>query len=111
MNSIISINQDTFKVWHTIYTKDTFNLNVKGVEEMGEFPKFYGKVPVGTKGQIVIPAEAREAMKIKPGDSVIIMSGPPHQKRSITIFPEEEFGKFLKFFEEHVANLKKVVIR
>ncbi|HON89396.1 MAG: SpoVT / AbrB like domain protein [candidate division TA06 bacterium ADurb.Bin131] len=78
---------------------------------MSEFPKFYGKVPVGTKGQIVIPAEVRRTMKIKPGDSVIIMSGPPHQERSITILHEEEFGKFLKFFEEHVANLKKAVTR
>jgi AbrB family looped-hinge helix DNA binding protein len=76
---------------------------------MSKFPKFYGKVPVGTKGQIVIPAEARKAMNINPGDSVVIISGPPHQDKAISIIPEEEFGKFLKFFEEHVANLKKVV--
>lgn len=29
---------------------------------MSSSKKFYGKVPVGTKGQIVIPAEARKAM-------------------------------------------------
>ncbi|MDD5634348.1 MAG: AbrB/MazE/SpoVT family DNA-binding domain-containing protein [Candidatus Omnitrophica bacterium] len=66
---------------------------------MGDLPKFFGKVPVGTKGQIVIPAEARKAMNIKPGDSVIIISGPPHHKRAISIFPEEEFNKFLKFLD------------
>jgi AbrB family looped-hinge helix DNA binding protein len=44
---------------------------------MSKSPKFYGKVSVGPKGQIVIPAEARKAMNIVPGDSVIIMSGPP----------------------------------
>ena len=76
---------------------------------MGNHPKFYGKVPVGTKGQIVIPAEARDAMGIKPGDNVIIISGPPHQHKTINIIPEEEFGKFLKFFEEHVHNLRKAV--
>lgn len=76
---------------------------------MGNFPKFYGKVPVGTKGQIVIPAEARKAMNIKPGDNVIIISGPPHQEKMISVLPEEEFSKFLKFFEEHVTNLKKAV--
>lgn len=76
---------------------------------MANFPKFYGKVPVGTKGQIVIPAEARKAMKIKPGDSVIIISGPPHQEKMISILPEEEFSKFLKFFEDHITNLKKAV--
>ncbi|MCX7916805.1 MAG: AbrB/MazE/SpoVT family DNA-binding domain-containing protein [bacterium] len=76
---------------------------------MSKGPKFYGKVPVGPKGQIVIPAEARKVMNIKPGDKVIIMSGPPHQKRSIHIIPEEEFNKFLEFFEKHVQNMKKFV--
>ena len=76
---------------------------------MGKFPKFYGKVPVGTKGQIVIPAEARQAMKIKPGDSVIIMSGPPHQERMVTLVPEEEFNKFLAHFEEHISKMKKEI--
>jgi AbrB family looped-hinge helix DNA binding protein len=76
---------------------------------MGGFPKFYGKVPVGTKGQIVIPAEARKAMSINPGDNVMIISGAPHHAKVISILPEIEFNKFLKFFEEHVATLKKAV--
>jgi AbrB family looped-hinge helix DNA binding protein len=76
---------------------------------LGNHPKFFGKVPVGTKGQIVIPAEARKAMNIKPGDNVMIISGPPDRERMISVLPEEEFGKFLKFFEEHVTNLRKAV--
>ncbi len=72
---------------------------------MENLPKFFGKVPVGTKGQIVIPAEARKAMGIKPGDSVIIISGPGPQKRAFSIFPEDEFSKFLQFFER-MAGLK-----
>jgi len=48
-------------------------------------------------------------MNIKPGDNVIIISGPPHQEKMISIMPEEEFSKFLKFFEEHVTNLKKAI--
>ncbi len=78
---------------------------------MGNFPKFYGKVPVGTKGQIVIPAEARRAMNINPGDNVVIISGPPNHSKMMSIIPEDEFSKFLKFFEEHVTNLKKVVLK
>ncbi len=74
---------------------------------MGSPKKFYGKVSVGTKGQIVIPVEARKAMDIKPGDNLIIISGPLHQNKMISIFPENEFNKFLKFFEKHVASLKK----
>ena len=78
---------------------------------MANFPKFYGKVPVGTKGQIVIPAEARKAMNIQPGDSVMIISGPPHHQKMISAIPEEEFSKFLKFFEDHLTSLKKAVVK
>jgi AbrB family looped-hinge helix DNA binding protein len=35
--------------------------------------KFYGAATVGTKGQIVIPAEAREELNIKEGDKMIIV--------------------------------------
>lgn len=34
---------------------------------------FYGVATIGTKGQLVIPAEAREHMKIGPGDKVIVI--------------------------------------
>ncbi|HNW39358.1 MAG TPA: AbrB/MazE/SpoVT family DNA-binding domain-containing protein [Candidatus Omnitrophota bacterium] len=71
--------------------------------------KFYGKVPVGSKGQIVIPAEARRAMDIKPGDNVVIISGPAHLNKVMSIVPEGEFNKFLKFFEDHLADMKKII--
>jgi len=35
--------------------------------------KFYGNAVVGSKGQIVIPAEARKDMKIRPGDQLIVI--------------------------------------
>jgi AbrB family looped-hinge helix DNA binding protein len=76
---------------------------------MGKFPKFYGKASVGSKGQIVIPVEVRKTMDIKPGDNLFIISGPPHQEKMVSLIPEQEFGKFLKFFEEHITNLKKAV--
>lgn len=34
--------------------------------------KMYGTATVGTKGQIVIPSEAREALEIEPGDRLYI---------------------------------------
>jgi AbrB family looped-hinge helix DNA binding protein len=68
-------------------------------------PKFFGKVPVGSKGQIVIPAEARKALGIKAGDKVIIVSGP-HLKKTISVISEVEFNKFFKFFEKSASKLK-----
>ncbi len=78
---------------------------------MKNFPKFYGKIPVGTKGQIVIPAEARNAIKINPGDKVIIISGPPHHERAISVIPEDEFNEFFKFYEENMSKLIKGILK
>ena len=36
--------------------------------------KLYGTATVGTKGQIVIPADAREELDIKPGDRLYVMN-------------------------------------
>ena len=36
--------------------------------------KLYGTATVGTKGQVVIPADAREALGIMPGDRLYVMA-------------------------------------
>lgn len=36
--------------------------------------KLYGTATVGTKGQIVIPVEAREEMNIQPGDRLYVVN-------------------------------------
>lgn len=36
--------------------------------------KLYGTATVGSKGQIVIPAEAREELNIQPGDRLYIVN-------------------------------------
>jgi AbrB family looped-hinge helix DNA binding protein len=38
-------------------------------------PQFYGTAVVGTKGQIVIPKEVRDACEIKTGDMVVLFLG------------------------------------
>ena len=38
---------------------------------------FMGAVTVGERGQVVIPAEAREALEISPGDKLLVFL-PPH---------------------------------
>ena len=37
---------------------------------------FYGAATVGDRGQVVIPAEARKAYGINPGDKVLVMGHP-----------------------------------
>lgn len=36
----------------------------------------YGSVTVGTKGQVVIPAEARQALNISSGDKLVVFGIP-----------------------------------
>jgi AbrB family looped-hinge helix DNA binding protein len=61
---------------------------------MAEAHGFLGSATVGTKGQIVIPADARSAMQIKEGDKVVVLRGP--REGSILIFRVDSFDKFLE---------------
>jgi len=51
----------------------------------------FGTVKVGTKGQIVIPKEAREVFNIKPGDSLLMLGD---EQQGIALVKEEIFFKF-----------------
>ena len=48
-------------------------------------------VTVGTKGQIVIPKEARELFGIEPGDTLLLLGDIT---RGIAIPPKETFERF-----------------
>jgi AbrB family looped-hinge helix DNA binding protein len=37
--------------------------------------RLYGTVKVGDRGQVVIPAEARKELDIKPGDLLFVIAG------------------------------------
>ena len=41
--------------------------------------KLYGTATVGTKGQIAIPATAREALSIQPGDQLYVIGSESGQ--------------------------------
>jgi AbrB family looped-hinge helix DNA binding protein len=60
---------------------------------MPEPSAFYGSATVGTKGQIVIPADARKAMQLKEGDKVVVVRGP--REGSIIVFRVDSFEKLL----------------
>jgi AbrB family looped-hinge helix DNA binding protein len=40
-------------------------------------PHFFGSTTLGEKGQVVIPAEAREAMNLKKGDKLLVFGMGP----------------------------------
>jgi bifunctional DNA-binding transcriptional regulator/antitoxin component of YhaV-PrlF toxin-antitoxin module len=54
--------------------------------------KLYGTVRVGDRGQVVIPAQARKDLDIKPGDLLFAMSGRNH--RGISMVKADVVRKF-----------------
>ena len=53
--------------------------------------KYAWTVTVGTKGQIVLPKEARELFGIKPGDTLIILGD---KDQGMAIPPKNQFSDF-----------------
>lgn len=60
-----------------------------------EMPKGKGAwtATVGTKGQIVIPKEARDMFGIKPGDTLVILGD---RERGLAIPPKEQFDGWVQ---------------
>jgi AbrB family looped-hinge helix DNA binding protein len=63
---------------------------------------------VGTKGQIVIPQEVREKLKIAPGDKVVILMREQHVA---VMFPMSGMREWLDKMTADFDELKDVVSR
>lgn len=62
--------------------------NMKGPEG-----KFAWTAKMGTKGQIVIPQEARELFGFQPGDTILLLGSVGD---GITIVPSDKFEQIYK---------------
>ncbi|NDK10235.1 AbrB/MazE/SpoVT family DNA-binding domain-containing protein [Candidatus Gracilibacteria bacterium] len=56
-----------------------------------------GTANIGSKGQIVIPKQAREVLGLQPGDSVSIVI---KDNNAICIIPNESIENLLKYIQE-----------
>lgn len=63
--------------------------NSKAPENMDE-GKYMSSVKVGSKGQIVIPKEARDMFNIKPGDTLLLLADA---ERGIAVHRLDFFNK------------------
>jgi AbrB family looped-hinge helix DNA binding protein len=66
---------------------------------------FYGSATVGDRGQIVIPAEARQELGIHPGDKVLIMRHPIH--KGLMVFQLNSVKEFLDEFSAQVQRIEE----
>jgi AbrB family looped-hinge helix DNA binding protein len=55
--------------------------------------KIYGTVKVGEKGQVVIPSAARKEFSIKPGNLLLVVTGP--EKQGIVLVKTDAIKDFV----------------
>ena len=65
---------------------------------------FYGSATVGERGQVVIPAEARQELGIEPGDKVLFMRHPIYE--GLMIFKIDAVRDFLDEFSASVQRVE-----
>lgn len=69
--------------------------------------RLLGTATVGTKGQVVIPAEARETLDIKPGDKLYVIGS--EQRKWIGFIKEEQFREFLEHITSNIESYKSAL--
>lgn len=69
--------------------------------------KLYGTATVGTKGQVVIPAEAREALGISSGDRLYVLGS--QQGKWIGLIQEEQLRSMLEHLTDNIELYKDVL--
>jgi AbrB family looped-hinge helix DNA binding protein len=69
--------------------------------------EFYGSVTTNEKGQIVIPADARKALSINPGDKLLVLSGPG--KKGLVIIKPETLLEVANQFESSKSMLNELI--
>ena len=63
--------------------------------------KLYGSTVVGSKGQVVIPARARRDLRIKQGDTLIVIG---KMGRALGLIKSEALGELLQIVMNNIER-------
>mgnify|MGYP001563177109 FL=1 len=69
--------------------------------------KLYGTATVGTKGQVVIPADAREELDIQTGDRLYVVGS--EKGKFVGFIKEEQLRKMIYHLTDNVDQLKTLL--
>ncbi len=68
--------------------------------------KLYGTATVGTKGQVVIPADARKVLDIKEGDRLYVIGS--EKGGWVGFLPEEQLETMIGHLTQSLETFNKV---
>ncbi len=68
--------------------------------------EFFGSATVGERGQIVIPAQARQRLGIKPGDKLLIFSGM-HGRPALSVMKAEQVSEYVARAMETLSRIEE----
>ncbi len=74
---------------------------------MHDDKQLYGSATVGTKGQVVIPVDAREALDIKPGDRLYALGS--ESRGWLGFIKEDKLREFVDHITENVEQYKNIL--
>lgn len=69
--------------------------------------QLYGTATVGTKGQVVIPADAREALGIQTGDRLYVVGSSRNQW--VGFIKEEQLRELLNHLTDNIEQYKDLL--
>lgn len=69
--------------------------------------KLYGTATVGTKGQVVIPADAREELNIQPGDRLYVIGST--EKQFVGLLKEEQLRQHIAHLTDSIEQYKDIL--
>lgn len=69
--------------------------------------KLYGTATVGTKGQVVIPADARKELGITEGERLYVMGSP--EKQWIGFIKEDQFRALLEHLSDNIESYRSTI--
>ena len=69
--------------------------------------KLYGTASVGSKGQVVIPADARQALNIQPGDRLYVVGSEKSQ--SIGFIKEDQLRHIVEHLTQNIESFQTLL--
>jgi len=69
--------------------------------------QLYGTATVGTKGQVVIPADARDALDIQAGDRLYVVGS--QEKKWVGLIKEEQLRDMLDHLTNNLEQYKDIL--